>query len=380
MHSNDYLIQHEEKLPHQKYDSHPILADYGTDRFSIRINDKGIDIIVKPLDSFSFKSITQFQNKYKTPAKKHNKSLHQQSLLLNNTDVTSADDDHINTRIPKFVTFSFTNQNNDTYQTPTLTRSNSSSTIIIQEPSSLSTSVFDTTEPNKLSTHTSQIIPFYDPSFFKHKNYFQGFFLPDDFSLELHTLQLQQTQDPVLKRVYHWIPQNTKPEYPTPLIHGSPFLHANYKIFSHFFIDDGTNLISVYTKIKSFSDTQSNTTPPLVYSKVRICLPFRLFKKKAFNKLHAHFHTGTKITYNTFSQYYYIPFLEKWLSIFIHDCLECERNKHFNMNINTAPLQSFSEHTPSFNYRISMDTKVLLLLLHRTNPIYTSLLMLSVTL
>ena len=64
-----------------------------------------------------------------------------------------------------------------------------------------------------------------------------------------------------------------------------------------------------------------------------------------------------KITYNTFKQYYYIPFLEKWLSIFIHDCFECQRNKHFNMKIQTAPTQSFSEHAPSFNYRISMDTK-----------------------
>ena len=84
--------------------------------------------------------------------------------------------------------------------------------------------------------------------------------------------------------------------------------------------------------------------------------PFRLFKT-AFNKLHAHCHTGTKITYNTFSQYYYIPLLVKWLSIFIHDCLECQRNKHFNEKINTAPLHSFSEHAPSFNYRTSMDTK-----------------------
>ena len=64
-----------------------------------------------------------------------------------------------------------------------------------------------------------------------------------------------------------------------------------------------------------------------------------------------------KITYNTFKQYYYIPFLEKWLSIFIHDCIECQRNKHFNMKIQTAPTQSFSEQAPSFNYRISMDTK-----------------------
>ena len=127
-------------------------------------------------------------------------------------------------------------------------------------------------------------------------------------------------------------------------------------MFSQHFFDDGTTLISLYTKNKPFSDRLSNTTPPLVYSDIRTWFSFRLFKT-AFNKLHAHCHTGTKSTYNTFSQYYYIPFLEKWLSLFIHDCRECQRNKHFNMKINTAPIQSFSEHAPSFNYRILMDTK-----------------------
>ena len=68
-----YLNKHEEILPHQKHDSHPILADYGTDRFSIRINDKGNDIVVKPLQSFSFKSVTPFQTKFKTPIKKNKK-------------------------------------------------------------------------------------------------------------------------------------------------------------------------------------------------------------------------------------------------------------------------------------------------------------------
>ena len=97
-----YLIQHEEILPHQKHDSRPILADNGTDQFSIRIFDKGNDIIVKPLDSISFKSKIPFQNKYKTPAKKsNNKSLHQQSLPLN----TSDDDDHIYTRIQSLLHF-----------------------------------------------------------------------------------------------------------------------------------------------------------------------------------------------------------------------------------------------------------------------------------
>ena len=62
-----YLIKHEEILPHQKHDYHPILADYGRDQFSIRINDKGNDLVVKPLHSFSFNSVTPFQTKFKTP-------------------------------------------------------------------------------------------------------------------------------------------------------------------------------------------------------------------------------------------------------------------------------------------------------------------------
>ena len=96
-----YLIKHEVILPHQKHDSYPILADYGTDQFSIRINDKGNDIVVKPLHSFSFKSVTPFQTEFKTPIKKNNKTLHQQSLLINDTDITSDDEDQIFTSIPK---------------------------------------------------------------------------------------------------------------------------------------------------------------------------------------------------------------------------------------------------------------------------------------
>ena len=37
--------------------------------------------------------------------------------------------------------------------------------------------------------------------------------------------------------------------------------------------------------------------------------------------------------------------------------IECQRNEHFNNEIQTAPTQSFSEHAPSFNYRVSLDTK-----------------------
>ena len=105
-----YLIKHEEILPHRKHDSHPIL-DYGTDQFSIRIIDKKNDIVVKLLQSFSFKSITPFQTKFKTPIKKNNKTLHQQSLLLNDTDITSNDEDHIYTQeLQNLILPSYTTQ------------------------------------------------------------------------------------------------------------------------------------------------------------------------------------------------------------------------------------------------------------------------------
>ena len=97
-----YLSEHEEFLPHQKHDSHPILADYGRDQFSIHIKDKK-DVIFAPLNSFSYKSINLFQTKIETLIKNHNKSFHQQSFLLNDTDITSDDDEQVFTRFPKEI-------------------------------------------------------------------------------------------------------------------------------------------------------------------------------------------------------------------------------------------------------------------------------------
>ena len=45
------------------------------------------------------------------------------------------------------------------------------------------------------------------------------------------------------------------------------------------------------------------------------------------------------------------------MSIFIHDCIECQQNKHNTQKIQTASIQTFSENASYFNYRISMDTK-----------------------
>ena len=157
-----YIIKHDEILPHQKQGSHSVLADYGTDHFSIRINDKGNDLVVKPLHALSFKSVTPFQTKFKTPIKKNSKTLHQQSLSLNDTDFTSDDEDHIYTRIPKYdSSFSTDPTLQENYSTLKKSPSNTP-----QEP----TSAINVQSNSPSLTHCSQVRPFYETSFFKYKN------------------------------------------------------------------------------------------------------------------------------------------------------------------------------------------------------------------
>ena len=45
------------------------------------------------------------------------------------------------------------------------------------------------------------------------------------------------------------------------------------------------------------------------------------------------------------------------MSIFIHDCIECQQNKHINQKIQTATKQTFSKNASYFNNRKSIDTK-----------------------
>ena len=88
-------MKHEEIKSNQKNDCHPILAlaDYGEDQFSIRINKKGEDTHIKPLDSFSLQSIVPFESKYKRPTKNQAKSFLQRSTILDDTDILSDEDE-----------------------------------------------------------------------------------------------------------------------------------------------------------------------------------------------------------------------------------------------------------------------------------------------
>ena len=138
--------------------------------------------------------MTPFQTKFKTPIKKNNKTLHQQSILPNDTDITSDDEDHIYTRIPK---------PDSSFSTDTTLQQETHSTLkrpLSDTPQECTSAINVQTNSPSL-THCSQIKLFYDTFFFKYKNSFQGLFLPDDYSLDIKTLQQQQFQDPVLGTV-----------------------------------------------------------------------------------------------------------------------------------------------------------------------------------
>ena len=112
------------------------------------------------MKSFSFKSVTPFQTEFETPVKKNNKPLRQQSVLLNDTDITSDDEEQLYTRNPKQDS-SF--PTDDTPTTETFSKLEKSKTTNTQH----STATINVQPYFPPTTHCSQRIPFYDPSFFK---------------------------------------------------------------------------------------------------------------------------------------------------------------------------------------------------------------------
>ena len=150
-----------------------------------------------------------------------------------------------------------------------------------------------------------------------------------------------------MQKVFHWLTTKDKLLQIDTIIASNPFLLVYYKLFEQFYINHKTKIFHIdYPNIHSSNPSRRD----------KICLPFKLFHA-VFNKLHAHGHSGIKISIKAFNQFYFIPYLNKWMSIFIHDCIECQQNKHINQKVQTASIQTFSETASYFKYRISMDTK-----------------------
>ena len=269
------------------------------------------------MDTFSFQSIVPFECKFKRPTKNKTKSLLQQSTILNDTDTLSDEDE--------------TNHSQDTKDQNTNTLKEQ--TLALQNPIK--------------SDYCNQQVPFFDPSFLKNEKNFKNFFLSENTPITIETIKSQRKHDPVLQKIYHWLQNNERPSQIDPTIASNSFLSVYYKLFHQIYLNHETKII--HTHYSNIHDSNPNQND-------KICLPFKLFHA-AFNKLHAHGHSGIKISIKAFNQFYFIPFLNKWMSIFIHDCIECQQNKHNNQKIQTATIQTFSEIASYFNFRISMDTK-----------------------
>ena len=316
-----YPIKHEDVLPTHKIDSHLILADYGDDQFTLRIQDKGIVVKYTPLDSFSFQSVSSFLNKYKKPVK-NKVTLLQENPLLNETDLYDTDDPVLK-RIPQeysqpphelhtlFTEIQHHYFNDINLSQDILTNLTNSPSI---SNNTIDSNAITPTSPKP--THT-QSLPFFDPSFFAHCKTFDNFFLSSDFFLTVPILLQAQKDDTVLSTVYKWLKQKQRLSYSlTPIIKANSFLYTYYKQFQHLYIDPNTHLIQYYTpNFRIFEEIFIKTQPSI--NQTRICLPFKLFYA-AFSKTQSRGHSGEKLSIKTFNQFYFIPHLPLWFSIFIH--------------------------------------------------------------
>ena len=165
----------------------------------------------------------------------------------------------------------------------------------------------------------------------------------------------------------------------TPVIKANSFLYTYYRQFHHLYIDPSSHLIQYYTpNSRVFEEIFIKTQ--LSINQTRICLPFKLFNA-AFSKTHSHGHSGEKRSIKTFNQVYFIRHLPLWFAIFIHDCIECQTNKHFPIKPqNISPLFLFMRVLLISTTGSPWTIKALVLHLLKTTSIFLSSLMHSVTL
>ena len=75
-----------------------------------------------------------------------------------------------------------------------------------------------------------------------------------DISLKVETILKFQKRDPVLKMVYKWITEKSRPVKKTLIIAGSPFLLYYYRTFPKLYIDENTKLITIKTQPLQIND------------------------------------------------------------------------------------------------------------------------------
>ena len=68
-------------------------------------------------------------------------------------------------------------------------------------------------------------------------------------------------------------------------------------------------------------------------------------------------HRRDASTLNNISRFFYWPGTYKWLTMLIHDCLDCQKNKSKRHDLNEAPLQQWGELETTPFHTIHIDHK-----------------------
>ena len=134
----------------------------------------------------------------------------------------------------------------------------------------------------------------------------------------------------------------------TPTKTASLVLLEYYQIFPNLYFDEITKILTIKTQLLKIKQKHPQKTDDNFSFQVSLLsLPLTLFHS-AFDKFHEHYHAGLHIVQLKFNQYY-IPFLQKWQSLFIHDCIDCQKHRYKILKPNKAAILPFSRLSSWFN-------------------------------
>ena len=164
--------------------------------------------------------------------------------------------------------------------------------------------------------------------------------------LYFDTILQEQSKDPVLHIVRKWIEPGNEPEhyYMTRLCKALKAYKSIYKLL----LPDESYELLCYNKPNVNGSFE-----------LKICIPISLFLK-CFVLVHSNpmsGHRGDAITLNNISRFFYWPEMYKWVTMLIHNCLYCQKNKSKRHELNKAPLQQWVELETNPFHTIHIDHK-----------------------
>ncbi len=154
--------------------------------------------------------------------------------------------------------------------------------------------------------------------------------------ITLDLIRSEQMKDPILKQIFAWKQMNELPK--------AAHSRKTNKAFKTY--------LQLYEMIEIHEDNILLMKTPSIESpnEKKICLPISLIIA-AFKQAHCNTfagHMGKNKTLATLKRYFYFPGMYKWIEALIRDCINCQSNKNFRKDLQSAPLQEWgtTNHCP----------------------------------